>query len=279
MPPLRGIGPLTERMMRPAIPALAAALALAAAGCSLMQKAEVIRKQNINNAARKYTAGAWPERVAAVQEIIKYYGQKKNSLIVSTLALASRDPHPAVRIEAAKAISRMPTDQATKMLRTIAADDGNGNVRWAALRILRARNDPSNIDVFTKCFTSEDWLLREEAILGILALDDAVIKDRLVPLVIKALNDPSTSVSLSVLAHIRVKDDRIYRAITARFIAATEFQYSLLEASLLALDGYRLDPKTREKVINLLVHDNVRIRLLALRVLKKDKMMKEIERK
>jgi hypothetical protein len=47
----------------------------------------------------------------------------------------------------------------------------------------------------------------------------------------------------------------------------------MLKACLIALKGYKLDEKTKQKIINLLVHPNIRIRILALRVLKKDQML------
>lgn len=207
--------------------------------------------------------------------MVNYYGKDKNDLVIGILTYAAQDPQQAVRIEALESFAKIKSEQSLSMIKKAALGDKDGNVRWYAIKLLRKYNDPSIADIYIKGFGSDDWLIREESIKGICSLDDDVIKQRMVPYIIKAINDSSTSVMLTTLHLVRIKDDRIYRAIAEKLGKATEYNYSLLEATLTAMTGYRLDPKTKEKVINLLVHNNVHIRILALRVLKKDKILTE----
>lgn len=249
--------------------------ALLLAGCGRLQKAELVRIQNQRALAHKYAAGNWVDRRDAVREIVKYVGTQKNALIIGTLKVASRDTHPAVRIEAMKGLPAIRSEETLALLKQTAAGDRDGNVRWYALQSLRLFRDPSAADAYVKGLSSDDWLVREESILGILDLDEAVVRPRLVPAIIRALRDPRSSIVTTTLLNLKVRDDALYRAITGRLFACSDFDYSMLEAALTALDGYSLDPKTNEKMINLLVHNNYRIRVLALRVLKKDRSMKK----
>ncbi len=246
-------------------------LAAYLSGCNLLQKSDLVRKQKQRNAANKYVAGNWIERTEAVREIIRYIGPDKNDLIIGTLMVASADPHIEVRIEAVKGLSRMDIDQTRSMLRRIAREDPGDNVRWRALRELRLLKDPAAADIYIQAMGSSDWLIREEAARGMLSLADEIIRARMIPHIIKALNDPSASVAIAVMRNLKTRDPRLYQAIADRLLSASE--YSLLSASLTAINGYRLDDKTNEKVINLLVHGNADIRVLALRVLKSNRSL------
>jgi HEAT repeat protein len=187
--------------------------------------------------------------------------------------VAAKDPSSSVRIEAVKGLVVLKSEKALDAIKKIASDDKEGNVRWYAIKELHAFKDPSIAEIYIKGLASDDWLIREESIKGILEMDDATIKAKMIPCIIKAINDPSSSVVFTTLHEVKIKDAGLYQAIADKFNSCSDYNYSLLEASLIALNGYRLDPKTREKVINLLVHDNIHIRLLALRVLKKDKIL------
>ena len=243
------------------------------AGCNMFQKSELIRVQKQRSAANKYAAGTWMDRRDAVKEIVTYLGPDKNDLIIGTLMVASKDPYSAVRIEAVKGLGILNTDQALDVVKKIASDDRDGNVRWCAIKELRSFKDPSIAEMYIKGLGSNDWLMREESVKGMLAMDDTTIKEKLIPYIIKAINDPSSSVAYTTLHVVKIKDARLYQAIADKLNSSSLYNYSLLEASLIALEGYKLDPKTREKVINLLLHDSIRIRLLALRVLKKEEIL------
>jgi hypothetical protein len=247
--------------------------AMLMAACSILQKPEIVRIQKQRSAANKYAAGNWMDRRDAVRDIIKYLGKDKNDLIVGTLVVASQDNSPAVRIEAVQGLARVKSEKTASVVKKLAADEKEHNVRWYALKALRFINDPSSWEIYVKGLVSEDWLIREESIRGILAINDAVVAEKMAPYIIRAINDPRTSVAITALQNLERKDSRLYPAIVKKFESCNEYSYSLLGASLTALDGYRLDPKTKEKVINLLVHDSADIRILALRVLKKDQVL------
>lgn len=240
------------------------------AGCVILKNTDRYQAQRARMLAEKYSGAAWPERREIIREIVKYYKSSQAGLVTATLARAAEDSHQAVRIEAVRAVDRVEEKWSHELLRKCALTDASDNVRWYALKALKKRRDPADVEVFIQGMQSEDWLVREESVGGMLALDDATIRERLVPYIIRAINDPRTNVSLAALRKIRVKDDRLYAAITAKLNAATDFDYSLIASCLEALNGYRLDEKTRERVIQLLLHQNVRIRLLALQVLKQD---------
>jgi hypothetical protein len=254
-------------------------LALNLAGCNLFQRSEAVRVQKQRDAANKYAAGNWMERRDAVREITAYRGKDKNDLIIGTLLMAAMDPYDAVRIEAVKGLARVKIDGSLPMIKTIAADDSekNANVRWYAIRALRGFKDPSIGDIYIKGLASSDWLIREASARGIVLIDDAAVSSAMVPHILKAINDPSSSVSLTALRGVKTRDPRLYSAIVEKLNTCSEYDISRLQACMTALDGYRLDPKTKEKVINLLFHNDMTVRILALRTLKKDKVLKTIE--
>ena len=243
----------------------------------MFQKAQIIRRQNVRSAAIRYATGNWVERRDAVKEIARYYGPEKNELIIGTLLVAIKDQADLVRIEALKALAKVKLDSTFAEIHKIATDDSDSNVRWYAIRALRSFNNPAAADAYIRGLESDDWLIREESARGMVAMDAETIKSRLVPYIIRAINDPHLNVSTAALRGIKINDDRLYQAIVDKFKTCTDNNYSLLNASLRALRGYRLDANTRGKVINLLVHPNMNIRVLALRVLKKEKSLTDAD--
>lgn len=246
-------------------------------GCSMLQKSEMIRIQKQRDAASRYSSANWIERRDIVRELVQYYGKDKNDLVIGILTYAAQDPYPAVRIEAVVSLAKIKSGQTLAVIKKIALEDKDDNVRWYAIKALRSFKDPSSADIFIRSLESSDWLIREESIKGICSLEDTTVKPILVPSIIRAINDPNTSVMLAALRGVKMKDDLIYRAVAEKLRNSSAYNYSLLEASLLALRGYRLDAKTKEKVIGLLIHDNSRIRILALRVLKTDMILSKHE--
>lgn len=248
-------------------------------GCAMFRKSDLVRIQKQRSAAKKYALGNWMDRRDAVREIVNYYGKEKNDLVIGTLMVASNDLSSAVRREAVEGLAKIGNKVAVNEIKKLASDEKEKNVRWYALRALRTAKgtaeDPSAAGVYIRGTRSNDWLIREESVRGILAMDDAIIREKCIPTIIRLMKDPSSSVALTTFRELKTRDPLLYQAITGRFQACGEFDYSMLEATLTALDGYRLDQKTREKVIDLLVHHNTAIRLLALRVLKKDKTLAE----
>lgn len=248
-------------------------ITMSASGCAIFQKAEIIRRQNVRSAATRYATGNWVERRDAVEEIIRYYGPEKNDLILGTVLVALQDQAGMVRIEALKGLAKLKLEITFPIIEKIALEERDTNVRWYAIRALRGFKNPSAADVFIKGMESEEWLIREESARGMVMMDAAVIQSRLIPHIIGAIHDRHLNVSAAALRGLKINDARLYPAIAEKFNACTENNYTLLNASLRALRGYRLDEKTREKLVNLLVHPNRNIRVLALRVLKKEKSL------
>jgi HEAT repeat protein len=246
------------------------ALICVQAGCI---KSEMVRVQKQREAATRYPSANWMERRDIVRNIVRYYGKDKNDLVNGILTYGCSDPHPAVRIEALQSFAKIKSKPALPVIQKTARTDSDNNVRWYAIQSLRSFNDPSSAEIFIQGLDSSDWLIREESIKGICSLDDGTIRVKLVPYIIKAMHDSSTSVMLTTLRQVKTRDDRIYRAITEKLKSATDSNFSLLEACLMALKGYRLDSKIKEKVIGLLLHNNPQIRVLALRVLKEDRIL------
>jgi hypothetical protein len=243
------------------------------AGCGLFRNREKERMQKQKNAAAIFATGNWRERRAAVRDIVSYYGHSNNELVIVTLKIAARDSSAAVRMEAVEGLAKIKTDDTLSAIKKIASEERDSNVRWYAIKELRLWKDPAAAEIFIMGTGSDDWLIREESVRGILSLDDATIRKKCIPAIIRAMKDPSSSVVLTALRSVKTRDPRLYKAIAEKFNSCGVFDYSLLEASLTALEGYRLDQKTNEKVINLLVHHNTAVRLLALRVLKKEKTL------
>lgn len=252
-------------------------LSLALAGCGMFHKSDLARVQKQREAALRYPGANWMERRDIVRSVVDYYGRDKNDLVIGILTYAVRDPQPAVRIEAIQSLGKIQSERTLPLIKKTALEDSDNNVRWYAMKALRSFKDPSSADIFMRGLDSGDWLVREESIKGICSLDDATVKARLIPSIIKAMNDPSTSVMLTAMRRVRTRDDRLYRVISEKLRNASEYNYSLIQASLTALRGYQLDPKTKEKVIGLLLHNNPQIRVLALRVLKEDRTLEHPE--
>ena len=88
------------------------------------------------------------------------------------------------------------------------------------------------------------------------------------------MNDPSIAVRIETLRHVRIRDAGLYREISA-LINNQKTGISLLKAALTAVTGYRIDEKTKKRIIKLLTHENRNVRVLALRALKKDEELRK----
>jgi len=240
----------------------------------------------ISRCEKKFASPDWERRVEATSNLAACITTPQNlsvfrlreefriNMKVEELLIeATHDPHPQVRIEAARIAGALMTQTILGRIKVMAVRDKNSNVRWHALKTLALFRDPDSLDIFLVSFKSRDWIIREASIAGLLSLDSSVITHKTVPVIIRAINDPSTSVSITALNMVKIRDKRIYRTISGKLTENIHSQVTLLSAVLTALEGYRLDSKTREKVINLLVHENSRVRILALRVLKMEKIL------
>ncbi len=147
-----------------------------------------------------------------------------------------------------------------------------------AIQTLAQYRDPTSAPIFAKGLASDDWLVREESIKGLLTIDDIFIKRISVPYIIQSLNDSRINVRLATLENIKIQNKVIYNELTV--IINNEENYNktnLLNAAIKAINGYLLDKATRERLISFLTHPNTEIRLSSLKVLKKDKELQDNE--
>lgn len=217
-----------------------------------------------NSNAKLYQSDNWETRRKAVaaQSELEY------SVVEDFLMQAADDIHPLVRIEALKGLARYTGSKSLGKIKNMAEYEQNSNVRWYALKALTVYKDPTAASIFVKGFGSEDWLIREESIKGILLIDDFAIKYVSVPFVIAALEDPNINVRLSALEYLNFKDEKIYRVLAKMLDRDMSGENTILKAVLRAIKGYRLDPFTKKRIAAFLVHPNLDVRLLAFRALK-----------
>jgi HEAT repeat protein len=230
-------------------------------------------RQKIRETAARYENPNWQVRRGAVKELGSYPAREAEEVLVNALD----DSHTLVRIEALEGLAKTDNRKARRRIRALAEYERNNNVRWQAIRVLGTFRDARDAVVFAKGLSSEDWLIREESIKGLLAIDDFAIKYVSVPYVLQALEDPSLNVRVAAMENLSVRDERIYRALAAMLDDQVMTRHTLLKALLKALNGYRLDGLTLKRTTSLLVHQNVEIRVLALRLLKRDRELKKNE--
>ncbi len=186
------------------------------------------------------------------------------------LIRALDDDHKLVRIEALKGLYHFKPLSAKSKIKKIAELSTDDNIKWNAIRTLSLYRDPTAAIIFAKGLKNRDWLVREEIHQS--PADDQRFRDKesrpSSPYISEALNDSKESVIITTLKNLDIKDRELY-AIISRIITTTPYyKQSLYLAALKAIKGYKLDRKTRNKVVELLTHRNKEVRLMALRVLK-----------
>ena len=153
-------------------------------------------------------------------------------------------------------------------MKQLALNEKKPNVRWQALRTLSRYKDPSSALVFARVLKSDDWLLREEAVRGLLNINDYAIKYVSIPYILEALDDPVESIVITTLKNLTIKDQRLYKKISKILHKTPAYKHSLIKAALTSLKGYRYDASTRNIIVKLLVHRNKDLRIAAFRALK-----------
>lgn len=259
--------------MRPHLAAFALLLALALqAGCGAgAQQIKKDERQKTREAAVRYESASWQVRRAAVRDLAGFKGREAEELLLRALD----DGHTLVRIEALRSLDGTASGRARRRIRALAEYEPNGNVRWQAIRILGGFRDARDSVVFAKGLSSDDWLIREESVKGLLSIEDFAIRYVSIPYILQALEDPNSNVKLAAIEHLSVRDERIYQALASMLDEDSPTRHTLLKALLKALVGYRLDGLTLKRVTALLVHQNAEIRVLALRLLKRDRELKK----
>lgn len=226
-------------------------------------------RDEITEAVHLYSSDNWEKREKAVVSMYKYKDSIFSENIFLFFLKATEDRQPAVRIKAIQGLHLMGDPAAIGALKMLALEDPRANVRWHAILALGDYRIKENENIFTESFKSSDWLVREAAVMGILKIDDPETQERNIPLVIEAFNDPVISVRLSALQNIEYKHDLLYPEI-ADIINDKKSSPSILKAALSAIKGYRLDYKTRDKLISMLTHYDSEIRIMAFHALRNE---------
>lgn len=215
-----------------------------------------------------YKSDNWKTRLEAVKAVATIKGERAENLIIQAL----NDPHNAVKIEALQILSKRPIKRARVYIRALAVGSHNDNVRWSALRTLSRYRDPRDASIFIYNFTDEDWLIREASIIGLLSIDDYSTKYIHMGVIIKALDDPSMSVKFATLSHLNIQHHSVYTKLM-QMLYGENNPPSLLVAILKALQMYKIEEEDRDKIIELLTHNNSSVRITALQTLKAKKKL------
>lgn len=237
-------------------------------------------------AVHNLSSTRWTDRVEAVKvpneylsivrELDYVYGSSVPEYIkLSEIIIfeASSDVHRAVRLEAVKGLGLLETRGALKKLRYMASEDKEQDVRWKALESLALYKDPGSAGIFVRAYESEDWLIREAAIKGLLKINDKEVLEEYIQVIKKALNDPANRVRIAALENLNFTDDRLYGDISLNLLEEKTYR-NRAKAALKALDGYRLDDDLRTFIIDeYLTHNNPELRVAAFRVLKSDRAL------
>ncbi len=226
-------------------------------------------KGEITAAVHRYSSDNWEERERAVVRMHRYADSAFAVNVTLFFIKATEDRQPAVRIKALQGLRIRKDPAALKRLREMARHEPRTNVRWHTLLALGDYGLPENEEFFIEGFKSRDWIIREASVIGILSIIDMETQKRNIPLLKNAMNDSILSVRLATLNHLKLKDDLLYVEI-AKVINNRKSGRSLMKAALNAIRGYRLDLKTRERLISLLTHYDRDIRISAFRVLREE---------
>jgi len=216
-----------------------------------------------------YKSDNWETRVEAIRAISGIKGEKAENLIIKALD----DSHNAVKIEALQILVHRPIKRARNVIRNIALNNSNDNVRWNAIIALSQFRDPRDASVFIYNFANEDWLIREAAIVGLLSIDDLSTKYVNVDVIVRALHDSSISVIMATLRNLNIRHTQIYYTLIGMLKEKNNITPSLTIGILNALQLYKLEENDREIVVNFLTHQNSQVRLAAFQTLKRQNLM------
>jgi HEAT repeat protein len=226
-------------------------------------------KSEITAAVHQYSSDNWEERERAVVRMHRYGDSAFAANVTLFFIKATEDRQPLVRIKAVQGLRIKKDPAALARLRVMAREEPRSNVRWHTLLALGDYGLAENEPFFIEGFKSRDWIIREASVIGILSIIDMETQKRNIPLIKNAINDNILSVRLAALNHLKFKDELLYTEI-AGIINNRKSSRSLLKAALGAIKGYRLDLKTRERLISLLTHYDRDIRVSAFRVLREE---------
>ncbi len=231
-------------------------------------------KENIKDVVKDYSSKNWEQRRKSVINISRYSESVYAKNVIIFLLLATEDTHPLVRIEAASALGKIRAVTAMSRLQEMAENDPGLNVRWHAVRALSTYADKENLQIFIKGIDNRDWLIREASTKGLLKINDPVILKNNMIYIKKSLTDSSLSVRIAALMNLQIKNEELY-LIISEIVRNKKSGLSVKKAALTAIKGYKFDDKTRKIITSLLIHWDGEMRILALRALKEEQIVKK----
>ena len=223
----------------------------------------VISAQNIY-----YSSSKWQDREKAIKSVENFETKMAFELKME----ATGDTHSKVRVQAVKGLAPFVKDENVReKLMIMSRKDREVPVRYASLATLAASPDISMYSLFERYASNEDWLFREIAYRGIMGITDKEYDERSTTLLIRGLSDTQENVQITILENIKLQNDELYQSIRKNFFNKDyDKRITLLCATLKAVRGYNMDIRVRERVEQLILHQNRKVRVLALRALKSE---------
>jgi HEAT repeat protein len=249
----------------------------ASCGKNLISEQQTRDSESFRKIRMLYESGDWAIRQRGISETGRLirergYSALPDNVIRDFLLRATEDAHPMIKIDAIETLKGLSADSSVSgRLMELSLKEADPNVRWTAIRILAESPPDQALPVFVDNFESDDWIIREASITGILRINNESLRDQVTPLVVRALQDRASGVRIAALNNLSFRDESFYRLIRRHFHEKPRPQVRILCAALKAIRGYDIDKDTREKIIALLSHPDKNVRLLALRTLKKQK--------
>ncbi len=229
-------------------------------------------QNSIKTAVNNYNSDNWEIRLKSIKSVSKYSDSiyAKNSILLVIKALD--DSHSTIRIEALKILRKIKAPVAEEKIRTIALTDMNSNARYYAFSALGEYRNISNETAFLKGLESRDWLVRESALAGLMKINDPEIQIKYIDIILNAMKDKNISIKLACISNLTIKDPLIYSELS-KIINNKKSSLYLVKAALKQIKGYKIDDKTKSRVISLLTHRDKEVRILSLQALKMEEII------
>lgn len=229
-------------------------------------------EKNITNAVNNYNSDNWEKRLESIKSISKYTNSiyAKNTMLLVIRALD--DSHSAVRIEALKILKIMKVPAAEEKIGTIALTDNNYNARSFAFSALSEFRNINNENIFLKGLENKDWLVRESSLIGLMKINDPEIQIKHIDIILKSIKDKNVSIKLACISNLVIKDPLIYAELS-KIINNKKSDLYILKTALNKIKGYKIDDKTKDRIITLLTHRDKEIRILSLKALQQEEII------
>jgi len=229
-------------------------------------------QNNIKTAVNNYNSDNWETRLKSIETVSKYSNSvyAKNSILLVIKALD--DSHSTIRIESLKTLRKLKAPAAEEKIGVIALTDTNSNARYYAFSALGEYRNLKNESIFLKGLENRDWLVREASLIGLMQINDPEIQLKYIDVILNSIKDKNVSIRLACISNLTIKDPLIYSELS-KIINNKKSSLYMLKAALRQIKGYKIDDKTKSRIINLLTHRDKEIRILSLQALKLEEII------